>query len=80
MFKAKVKPEVLKEIVEIIATLVDEAKFSIGKTSLVIKAVDPAHVAMVELTISKGGFEEFKADENELGVDIDKVKEVLKLV
>ena len=79
MFKAKVKPEVLKEIVEIIATLVDEAKFSIEKTRLVVKAVDPAHVAMVELSISKGGFEEFKADECELGVDIDKVKEVLKL-
>ncbi|MCK4757856.1 MAG: proliferating cell nuclear antigen (pcna) [Thermoplasmata archaeon] len=79
MFKAKVKPEVLKEIVEIIATLVDEAKFSIEKTRLVIKAVDPAHVAMVELSISKGGFEEFKADESELGVDIDKVKEVLRL-
>ncbi len=79
MFKAKVKPEVLKEVIEIIATLVDEAKFSVGKTGLVIKAVDPAHVAMVELNISKGGFEEYKADDNELGVDIDKVKEVLKL-
>lgn len=79
MFKAKVKPDVLKELVEIISTLVDEAKFSIEKTGITIKAVDPAHVAMVELTISKGGFEEYKADESELGVDIDKAKEVLRL-
>ncbi len=79
MFKAKVKPEVLKELVEIVATLVDEAKFSVEKTGLVIKAVDPAHVAMVELSLSKGGFEEYKADGSELGVDIDKTKEVLRL-
>lgn len=79
MFQTKVKSEVLREVVEIVGTLVDEAKFSIGKEGIALKAVDPAHVAMVDLSLDKGAFEEYKADECELGVDIDKVKEVLKL-
>ena len=76
MFKAKVRPEVLKEVVDIVSTLVDEAKITTSKTGIGIKAVDPAHVAMIELSLGKGGFEEFKADDIALGVDIDKIKEV----
>jgi proliferating cell nuclear antigen len=79
MFQTKVKSEVLKEVVDIVGTLVDEAKFSVGKEGIALKAVDPAHVAMVDLSLDKGAFEEYKADECELGIDIDKLKEVLKL-
>jgi proliferating cell nuclear antigen len=79
MFKTKVKPEVLKELVDIVSVLVDEAKFTATKSKLVVKAVDPAHVAMVDLTLKKDAFEEFSATETELGVDLDKVKEVLRL-
>lgn len=35
--------------------------------------------AMVDLSLAKEGFEEFKTAEGELGIDIDKIKEVLKL-
>ena len=79
MFKAKVRPEVLKEVVDVVSTLVEEAKLTASKKGISIKVVDPAHVAMIDLSLSKGGFEEFKADDVELGVDIDKVKEVLRL-
>lgn len=79
MFEAKVKSDVLKEVVDVIATLVDEAKFTAGKDGLVVKAVDPAHVAMVDLTLDRAAFEAYKADDVELGLDMDKMKEVLKL-
>lgn len=79
MFRAKVKSEVLKEIIDVVSTLVDEAKFTIKKDGMTLKAVDPAHVALVDLEVKKKAFEEYKADENELGIDIDKIKEVLKL-
>ena len=79
MFKAKVRPEVLKEVVDVVSTLVDEAKLSATKKGISIKVVDPAHVAMIELNLGKAGFEEYKADDIELGVDIDKTKEVLRL-
>ncbi len=79
MFEAKLKVEVLKEVVDVVSTLVDEAKFNVGKDSITIKAVDPAHVAMVDLSLDRGAFESFKADETELGIDMDKMKEILRL-
>ena len=79
MFDAKVKAEILKEVVDVISTLVDEAKFNVTKDGVSVKAVDPAHVAMVDLGLERGAFDAFRADDGELGLDMDKVKEVLKL-
>ncbi len=79
MFEAKVKAEVLKEVVDVVSTLVDEAKFNIGKDAVTIKAVDPAHVAMLDLSLDRSAFDTYKADEGELGMDMDKMKEILRL-
>jgi proliferating cell nuclear antigen len=79
MFHAKIKSETLKGVVDVVSTLVDEAKFNIDADGIELKAVDPAHVAMVDLKVSKAAFEEFTADETELGIDLDKIKEVLRL-
>lgn len=79
MFHAKVRSETLKGIVDIVSTLVDEAKFNINTEGFSLKAVDPAHVAMVDLGVEKGAFEEYVADDTELGIDLDKIKEVLRL-
>ncbi len=79
MFDVKVKAEILKEVVDVISTLVDEAKFNVTKDAVSVKAVDPAHVAMVDLALERGAFDAYRADDGELGLDMDKVKEVLKL-
>jgi proliferating cell nuclear antigen len=79
MFHAKIKSETLKGVVDVVSTLVDEAKFNIDADGLELKAVDPAHVAMVDMKVEKSAFEEFSADETELGIDLDKIKEVLRL-
>src|SRR2546430_5882988 len=34
---------------------------------------------MVDLTLDRGEFEAYKADEGELGIDMDKMKEILRL-
>ncbi|HUL39246.1 MAG TPA: proliferating cell nuclear antigen (pcna) [Methanomassiliicoccales archaeon] len=79
MFQAKVKSETLKGIVDVVSTLVDEAKFNVDPKGVALKAVDPAHVAMIDMKIEKSAFEEFAADDTELGIDLDKIKEVLRL-
>lgn len=79
MFKAKIKAEVLKTILEAVHTLVDEAKIQCTPEGVSLKAVDPAHVAMVELSLGKGAFESYKAEDLEMGVDLDKLKDILKL-
>ncbi len=79
MFKVQLKSDTLKGLVNIISTLVDEVKFVITPESMTMKAVDAAHVAMIELEVDKGAFESYEADECELGLDLDRVKGVLKL-
>ncbi|MBE0517855.1 MAG: proliferating cell nuclear antigen (pcna) [Thermoplasmata archaeon] len=79
MFQAKARAEVLKEVVNVVSSLVDEAKFSVNADGLTLRAVDPAHIAMVDLSLGKDAFEEFKADETEIGIDIDKLAQFLKL-
>lgn len=79
MFKAKVKAEVLKTVLDAVQTLVDEAKIQCTPEGLSLKAVDPAHVAMVELSLGKRAFAEYAADDQEMGIDLDKLKDILKL-
>ena len=63
----------------VVATLVDEAKFNITEDGISLRAVDPAHVAMIDLKLKSAAFESFKASESELGIDISKMTDVLKL-
>ena len=79
MFNAKVKSEVLKGIIDVTSPLVNEVKFNINSKGIFLRAVDPAHVAMIDLNIDKKAFEEYKADEMELGIDIDKLSSIMKL-
>lgn len=79
MFKARIKVEVLRELVEVISTLVTEVKLSVSKDGIDVKAVDPSHVAMLVLHLNKGAFEEFTGEPTEIGVDVEKFKEVLRL-
>ncbi|MBW3581920.1 MAG: proliferating cell nuclear antigen (pcna) [Euryarchaeota archaeon] len=79
MFRATVKADVLKHIVEATSTLVDEAKIHITTDGVSLKAVDPAHVAMVDLSLGAKAFESYEAGDLELGLDLEKFKDVLKL-
>ncbi|MEF8879472.1 MAG: proliferating cell nuclear antigen (pcna) [Candidatus Thermoplasmatota archaeon] len=79
MFNAKVKSEVLKGIIDVTSPLVNEVKFNIAPKGISLRAVDPAHVAMVNLEVKKDAFEEYKAEEMELGVDMDKLAGIMRL-
>ncbi len=79
MFHAKTKLNVLREMVDIIFTLVPEAKFDIDGEGIHIKAVDPSRIAMISLDLNKSAFQEYDADGTSFGVDLEKMKDVLKL-
>lgn len=79
IFRSKMKADVLKGVTEIISPLVDEARFSITPEGVSINAIDPAHVALVHVEVKADSFEEYHADELDLGVDIHKIGSVLKL-
>ncbi len=79
MLNAEIKSDVLKELVEIVGTIVDEVKINLDEDGLSLKAVDPAHVAMVDLSLDSDGFESFEAEQTELGINLNKVEKFLKL-
>lgn len=79
MFTAKVKSEIIKDIIDVTSPLVNEAKFNVNAKGITLRAVDPAHVAMVDLEITEKAFDEYKADDMELGIDLDKLSGIMKL-
>src|SRR5579871_4339605 len=79
MFKARIRMEVLREVTEVISTLVSEVKLSVSKDGIDVKAVDPSHVAMLVLKLKNSVFEEFTGEPTEIGIDVEKIKEVLRL-
>ena len=79
MFQAQIKSDHLKQLLEIIRNLTNEVKFVATDSQLSVKAVDTAHVAMVDVNLKKDGFEEYKASSCELGIDLEKLNDVLKL-
>ncbi len=79
MLNAEINSNVLKELVEIVGTIVDEVKINLSEDGLNLKAVDPAHVAMVDLNLNKDAFESYEADETELGINLKKIEQFLKL-
>ncbi len=79
MLHAEVKSDILRDLVDIVGTIVDEAKLNLSEEGISLKAVDPAHVAMVDLRLSKEAFESFEADETEIGINLNKIEQFLKL-
>ncbi len=77
MFKAVINAEVLKDAIEAVSTLVDEAKFHITKDGISARAVDPANVAMVSFDLKAGAFESYNATDGEIGVDLTRLNDIL---
>lgn len=79
VLEAKVKD--LQEINNLLLSLVSEAKFEFRREGLSVSAVDPSHVAMLTIEAHRDGFINYEVEKNiELGIEIDKLKEILKLV
>lgn len=79
VFKATIKADVMKSLVNVVSPITDEIKLTIKPNEVNLVAVDPSHVCMIELVLNKGAFESYEANETEIGVDLDKIKSILKL-
>jgi proliferating cell nuclear antigen len=77
MFKAAINAEVFKDAIEAVSTLVDEAKFRIGKDGITARAVDPANVAMVAFDLNAKAFDPYEATEGEIGIDLTRFMDIL---
>jgi proliferating cell nuclear antigen len=79
MFEVKGKVDVFRRMVETVSVIVSEVKLSANEGELSIKAVDPAHVAMIDLQIKPEAYSKYSASEMEIGIDLDKLNDIIKL-
>jgi proliferating cell nuclear antigen len=79
MFKATIDADILKSSIETLSVLVDEARFRLSPEGLSVRAVDPANVAMVSFELSSQAFDEFSADDCEIGMDLSKINDIFSV-
>jgi proliferating cell nuclear antigen len=70
----------LKEVVDILGSITNEAKLEFDSDGLKVRAIDSARIAMVDLVVPKESFVSYEVDEKiEVSVEIDKIRNVLRL-
>ena len=75
MFKAIVGASTLQDALDSVSVLVDECKIRLNDDDLSIRAVDPANVGMVDLTLDAAAFESYEADGGVIGVNLAKLED-----
>ncbi len=80
MFRAIMpEPKIMRNTFAAISNLIDEANLRAKEDGLYLRAMDPAHVALVDMEMRKEIFEEYEIDEEKtFGIDLDRLMTVLK--
>ncbi len=76
MFKAIVSAETLKTALDSVSVLVDECKIHLDEDGISIRAVDPANVGMVDLSLDAAAFESYEADGGLIGVNLSRLEDI----
>jgi len=77
MFKAIVSAETLGTALDSVSVLVDECKIHLEEDGIAIRAVDPANVGMVDLSLDAGAFESYEADGGLIGVNLSRLEDIV---
>ena len=80
MFKASLAdPKLLKHSIDAISNMIDEAGISIDERGIRLRAMDPAHVALVDFELNRDAFDKFEIKEPlVLGMDLERLNTILK--
>ena len=76
MFNAIVSAGTLRDALDSVSVLVDECKIRLEEDELAIKAVDPANVGMVDLSLDAEAFESYEADGGVIGVNLSRLEDI----
>jgi proliferating cell nuclear antigen len=80
MFEASLAdPKLLKYSIDAISNMIDEAGVSVSSDGFRLRAMDPAHVALVDFELKKEAFDKFEVKEPlVLGLDLGRFNTILK--
>jgi len=76
MFTAIVSASTLQDALDSVSVLVDECKVRLNDDEFSIRAVDPANVGMVDLTLEAAAFEAYEADGGVIGVNLARLEDI----
>ena len=76
MFEAIVRADTLQATLDSVGVLVEECKIHLGEEGLEIRAVDPANVGMVDLTLDVSAFESYEASDGLIGVNLVRLADI----
>ena len=76
MFNAIVRADTLQATLDSVGVLVDECKIHLDENGFDIRAVDPANVGMVDMSLAASAFESYEADGGLIGVDLVRLQDI----
>ena len=81
MFRAQMnEASTLKKIVESIKDIVTNVNIDAGPNGISMQAMDPSHVALVNLSLKAEGFTDYRADKTfPLGIKLANLNKILKV-
>ena len=77
LFEASIEVGYLQQVIDAAHAVVDECRVHLDTDGLVIRAVDPANVAMVDEQVSADAFEAYDTDCGEIGINLERLDEVI---
>ena len=79
MLRVTANTQLMKEIVDLISVLTEEAKLVWKENGLQINVVDGSHAALLSATIGDACFETYEVEPVEIGLEIGKLREFLSV-
>ena len=79
MLRVTANTQLMREIVDLLSVLTEEAKMSWGEKGLTVNVVDGSHVAILSATISDACFETYEVEPVEIGLELGKLRDLLTL-
>lgn len=80
MLEAKIEKKVLKEAIETIVSVTDEARLQVTENGFYLKTVDAASVAICDFSLQKDAFEQYTIDEPKtVGMDFAKLLDMISV-
>lgn len=71
--------KLLKSSIDSISKIIDEGGLAVSGGGMGLRAMDPAHVAFVDLAVKKDAFSEYEVKEDlNLGLDLERLNTILK--
>ncbi len=78
MFNVEAKAETFRSVFSVLTPIAGEIKLAADENGWKIRAVDPAHVAMVDLELESSAFEKYDVEPLELGLNVERLLESIK--